>query len=285
MARSLLTIATRNSIVRLNHEDQFVDTESPSTYPLPQSPSLLPDRRAGDGARRLCERKSEESRHDPSDITRWSARNIDAMSVDQGHGADDESLWIFYWDPQSLLARTRLRSTAGSPRTAELDRSNAHNPCTAVFVPPPPEARLGPRLGPCRLLNDDSLPASRKRQLPILSSRPFILSWMAMDVQACAHSSHSRRRGIAPRVLPRSLSFLHLAQDYIGGLAATRYRGPAPLKPRGRNQLVVGRFCHCLQPSSRRRASFEQQARAIEAKWRSASQGRARSAAASFFDC
>jgi hypothetical protein len=59
------------------------------------------------------------------------------------------------------------------------------------------------------------------------------------------------------------------AKDYVGGLTATRYRGPATGKDAqaGLN-LWVGRFSGACQRAVRDAASFEDQIRHIQEEWR-----------------
>ena len=91
-----------------------------------------------------------------------------------------------------------------------------------------------------------------------------------------------RRRGVAPRVLPPvSLILAMRAQDYIYGLASTRYRGPATSKAASEGlNLWIGRFATACKRAVEDATSFEQRALAIEAEWRERlGRVRARSAA------
>lgn len=79
-----------------------------------------------------------------------------------------------------------------------------------------------------------------------------------------------RRRGLATRVLPPiSLVLATWAKDYVDGLTATRYRGPATGKDAqaGLN-LWVGRFSGACQRAVRDAASFEDRIRHIQEEWR-----------------
>jgi hypothetical protein len=91
-----------------------------------------------------------------------------------------------------------------------------------------------------------------------------------------------RRRAVALRVLPPvSLVLATWAQDYIGGLAATRYRGRATSKEATEGiNLWVGRFAGACKRAVDDASSFEQRALVIEATWRERlGRVRARSAA------
>jgi len=79
-----------------------------------------------------------------------------------------------------------------------------------------------------------------------------------------------RRRGLATRVLPPvSLVLATWADDYVNGLAATRYRGPATGKDAyaGLN-LWVDRFAGACIRSVDDASSFERRLRQIEERWR-----------------
>jgi Fic family protein len=79
-----------------------------------------------------------------------------------------------------------------------------------------------------------------------------------------------RRRGLATRVLPPiSLVLATWANDYVGGLSATRYRGPASGKEahEGLN-LWIGRFAGACVRAVEDAASFEQRVQEIQARWR-----------------
>jgi Fic family protein len=79
-----------------------------------------------------------------------------------------------------------------------------------------------------------------------------------------------RRRGLAARVLPPvSLILATWASDYVDGLTATRYRGPATGKnaQAGLNQWV-GRFAGACMRAVQDAASFEERIEQIQCQWR-----------------
>ncbi len=79
-----------------------------------------------------------------------------------------------------------------------------------------------------------------------------------------------RRRGLATRVLPPiSLILATRARNYIDGLTATRYRGPATGKgaPSGINAWV-GTFAGACQRAVDDAASLERRIEQIEDEWR-----------------
>jgi Fic family protein len=80
-----------------------------------------------------------------------------------------------------------------------------------------------------------------------------------------------RRRGLAVHVLPPiSLVLATWAGDYIGGLTATRYRGPATGQDaRAGLNLWVRRFAGACRRAVRDAASFEERVQQIRGEWRS----------------
>jgi Fic family protein len=87
-----------------------------------------------------------------------------------------------------------------------------------------------------------------------------------------------RRRGLATRVLPPvSLVLATWADDYVLGLEATRYRGPASsAAAREGVDMWIGRFAAACQRAVADAASFEERTRLLQDGWR-ARLGRVRS--------
>ncbi len=57
-----------------------------------------------------------------------------------------------------LLAGTLMEEHAGQFRTVQIGGS-AYNPCSAAFVPPPPDHVASPMEDLCAFCNDDNVPA------------------------------------------------------------------------------------------------------------------------------
>ena len=100
---------------------------------------------------------------EPRDVTsREVLGNIDAMTwaVDSVRPGGDITLESLLETHRRLLAGTRLKDHGGSVRTVQnWIGGSDYNPCSASFVPPPPEdvpGLLDDLMGFC---NDDSLPA------------------------------------------------------------------------------------------------------------------------------
>jgi prophage maintenance system killer protein len=154
---------------------------------------------------------------------------------------------------QSLLARTRLREYGGKFREQQnWIGGNAHNPCTAVFIPPPPELVSDLVSDLVAFSNDDSLPAVAQA--------------------AIAHSQFETIHPFVDGNGRTGRALIHLI---------LRYRGPGTSKAaREGTNLWVGLFATACSRAVDDAASFEQQACAIEAKWRERlGRVRARSAA------
>ncbi len=200
--------------------------------------------------------------------------NIDAMvwgieSVGPGGAV---TLGVVLEAHRRLLAGTRLDEHAGRIRTEQnWIGGSGYNPCSAAFVPPPPEEvhRLLDDL--VRFCNDDTLPALAQAAVAhaqFETIHPFV-DGNGRTGRVLLHLV-LRRRGLAPRVLPPvSLVLATWARDYVAGLTATRYAG-APDSPQaheGTNRwvsLFASASLRAVQDAGR----FEEHVRALQASWR-----------------
>lgn len=278
------------AIARLNVEaTSLVDTEALARILL-RAESVASSRIEGleIGARRLL--RAEAARglgDDPSDVTAVEVLgNIDAMvfAIEHIDAGDPITVELVLEVHRRLLARTRQEQYGGKFRDEQnWIGGNAYNPCTAAFVPPPHEYVDDLIADLVAFSNDDSLPAVAQAAIAhaqFETIHPFV-DGNGRTGRALVHLIF-RRRGVAPRVLPPvSLVLATWAQDYIGGLVATRYRGPATSKAASEGiNLWIGRFATACKRAVDNASSFEQRARAIEATWRERlGQVRARSAA------
>lgn len=228
------------------------------------------------GARRLL--RAEAARQlgeQVADVTAIEVlANIDAMatainSVDRGAPIKLAHLIEFH---RRLLAGTRLAEHAGRVRAEQnWIGGSDYNPCSAAFVPPPPELVAGLLADLCAFCSDDSLPAVAQAAIAhaqFETIHPFA-DGNGRTGRALIHLV-LRRRGLAVRVLPPvSLILATWAKDYVGGLMASRYRGSAnsPQAHQGIN-LWVARFAGACQRAVSDAASFEQRAQEIETGWR-----------------
>jgi Fic family protein len=156
--------------------------------------------------------------------------NVDAMRVAlDSLGAEDEitveRLLVVHG---RLLAGTSLREHAGKIREQQnWIGGSSYNPCSATFVPPPPE-RVPELLDDlCAFCNGDGLPPLTQAALAhaqFETIHPFI-DGNGRTGRVLIHML-LRRRGLAPRVVPPiSLILATWSKDYVEGLTVTRYRG------------------------------------------------------------
>ncbi len=171
-----------------------------------------------------------------------------------------------------LLTGTALDEHAGRLRVEQnWIGGSGHNPCSAVFVPPPPDhvPRLLDDL--CAFCNEDSLPAVAQAAIAhaqFETIHPFV-DGNGRTGRALIHMV-LRRRGLARRVLvPVSLVLATWAQDYLAGLTATRYRGPvtSPAARAGIN-LWVARFAAACSRAVADSVAFEAHIASIQRVWR-----------------
>ena len=211
--------------------------------------------------------------------------NIDAMATAiRGTGPGDpitlDSLLAFH---RTLLAGTMLDDHGGRIRAGQnWIGGSAYNPCSAAFVPPPPELVGGLLEDLCAFCNDDSVPAVAQAAIAhaqFETIHPFA-DGNGRTGRALIHLV-LRRRGLAQRVLPPvSLILATRVQDYIGGLTASRYRGRAGSREAHEGiNLWVARFAAACKRAVSDAHAFERRAQEIEAGWR-ASLARVRASSA-----
>jgi Fic family protein len=266
------------AIARLNVRARaLIDTEALARLLL-RAESVASSRIEGleIGARRLLRADAaREFGEAPTDVTAVEVLgNIDAMTfgtqaIEEGDAITVDVLLEVH---RRLLADTRLSQHAGRLRTVQnWVGGSGYNPCSASFVPPPPES-VEPLLEDlCGFCNDDQLPAVAQAAIAhaqFETIHPFV-DGNGRVGRALIHLI-LRRRGLAPRALPPiSLVLATRANDYIGGLVATRYEGPSDGKAahEGLN-LWVGRFAGAAQRSVLDATTFEERVDELEESWR-----------------
>jgi Fic family protein len=228
------------------------------------------------GARRLL---SAEAARDlgeqPTDVTATEVlANIEAMgsairTVSPGESINLDLLLDFH---RRLLSGTRLEEHAGAIRSAQnWIGGSDYNPCSAAFVPPPPEYVRDLLDDLCVFCNDDGLPAIGQAAIAhaqFETIHPFA-DGNGRTGRALIHFV-LRRRGLATRVLPPiSLVLATWANDYVAGLQATRYRGSAT-SAAGHDgiNLWVARFAAACLRAAADATVFEQRAQSLQAEWR-----------------
>ena len=228
------------------------------------------------GARRLLRAEAAiELGAETSDVTAAEVLgNIDAMaaavkSINPGEPITLNLLLDFH---QRLLAGTRLDAHAGAIREEQnWIGGSSYNPCSAAFVPPPPEYVPGLLDDLCQFCNSDDIPAVAQAAIAhaqFETIHPFV-DGNGRTGRALIHIV-LRRRGLATRVLPPvSLVLATWADDYVLGLGATRYRGPASsAAARDGTDLWVGRFAAACRRAVADAASFEERAQQLQESWR-----------------
>jgi Fic family protein len=171
-----------------------------------------------------------------------------------------------------LLGGTALEEMGGQIRTEQnWIGGSSYNPCSAVFVPPPPEevGRLLDDL--CGFCTTDSLPTIVQAALAhaqFETIHPFV-DGNGRIGRALIHLIFGRR-GLAVRVLPPiSLVLVTWAQDYIAGLTTTRYVGRPDSKEAidGLNSWV-GLFATACRRAIGNAERFEAEVSALQGEWR-----------------
>lgn len=228
------------------------------------------------GARRLLRAEAAlDLGEPPTDVTATEVLgNIDAMAsairtVAPGKPITVDLLLDFH---RQLLRGSRLEEYAGRIRsTQNWIGGSDYNPCSAAFIPPPPEY-VGELLDDlCSFCNDEALPAVAQAAIAhaqFETIHPFA-DGNGRTGRALIHFV-LRRRGLATRMLPPiSLVLATWANDYIAGLEATRYPGPATSTAAhdGIN-LWVARFAAACMRAVADATSFEERARLLEDEWR-----------------
>jgi Fic family protein len=125
-----------------------------------------------------------------------------------------------------LLAGTRLEDHGGKIRTSQTWIGGSdYNPCSAAFVPPPPDYVEALLEDLCEFCNSDMLPAVAQAAIAhaqFETIHPFA-DGNGRAGRALIHVILRRRR-IAPRFVPLiSLVLATHAGAYIDGLSRTRY--------------------------------------------------------------
>ena len=212
---------------------------------------------------------------DPSDVTATEVlNNIEAMrwAVDAVGVGDDVRVEHLLAIHERLLTGTRLAQHAGRIREEQnWIGGSAHNPCSAAFVPPPPQHVEGLLEDLCRFCNDDSLPAVAQAALAhaqFETIHPFV-DGNGRTGRALIHVV-LRRRGLATVVLaPVSLVLATWSEEYVADLNATRYGG----QPDSRAAIVglnrwVSVFAAALRRAVADAESYQRRVGEVQAEWR-----------------
>ena len=266
------------ALVRLNTSaDALADTEGLARLLL-RAESVASSRIEGleVGGRRLL--RADAARHlgeDPRDVTAAEVLgNIDAMvwGVETIGSGDPITVEVLLETHRRLLAGTRLEEHGGRIRTVQnWIGGSSYNPCSAAFVPPPPEAVAGLLTDLCAFCNDDSLPAVAQAAIAhaqFETIHPFV-DGNGRTGRALLHLV-LRRRGMALRVLPPvSLVLATWSQDYVSGLTETRYADtPDSAEAQAGLNRWIALFASACHRAVEDASRFEAEVRSLQVSWR-----------------
>ena len=227
------------------------------------------------GGRRLLRadaaRQLGETSRDPT--AREVLNNIDAMAwgVDAVEPGGPVTVDTLLEAHRRLLAGTRLEEHGGRIRTIQnWIGGSDYNPCSAEFVPPPPEAVAGLLEDLFLFCNDDSLPALAQAGIAhaqFETIHPFV-DGNGRTGRVLIHLV-LRRRGLGLRVLPPvSLILATWSREYIGGLTGTRYIGAADSSAaQGGTNRWIGLFASACRRAVEDASRFELQVRTLQSTW------------------
>jgi Fic family protein len=280
-----------NAVTRLNAEVKaLVDTEALARLLLRAeavASSLIEGLEVG-GRRLLKAQAARVMGDEPSDVTAVEVlNNIEAMSwaVETLSNAPSITVSDILSIHRRLLAGTRLQAHGGALRsTQNWIGGSDYNPCSAEFIPPPPE-HVQPLLEDlCMFCNGDSLPAVAQAAIAhaqFETIHPFV-DGDGRTGRALIHVI-LRRRGLAPDVLPPvSLVLATWTTDYVAGLTATRYTGqPTSAAARDGLNRWIGLFATATRRAVADAEQYHARVSELQAEWRERLGGvRANSAAA-----
>jgi Fic family protein len=228
------------------------------------------------GARRLLHAEIIRSALEKSsDVTAIEVLgNVDAMlyGVDSVGPGDSITVELLLEIHKRLLAGTRHAEHGGRFRAEQnWIGGSSYNPCSAAFVPPPPELVEGLMDDLCSFCVTADMPAVAQAAIAhaqFETIHPFVDANGRIG-RALIHLI-LRRRELAPRVLPPvSLVLATWSQSYIDGLTRFRHTGsPNSIQAEEGLNTWVGRFAAACSRSVVDAIRFEEEASAIEGQWR-----------------
>jgi Fic family protein len=228
------------------------------------------------GARRLlhAEAKRRLLGLDADEVATEILNNIEAMTAAiDAVGADAPIAVEIILDLHArLLAGTRLDEVGGQLRaTQNWIGGSDYNPCSAEFVPPPPERVPDLIEDLIAFSNEDGLPAVAQAAI---AHAQFETIHPFADGNGRAGRALMqmilRRRGLTARILPPiSLVLASMSQSYVDGLMMTRYRGPATGKAAVEaTSTWIGRFSAATSRACEQATGYERRASELVDDWR-----------------
>ncbi|MBF6272370.1 MULTISPECIES: Fic family protein [Nocardia] len=228
------------------------------------------------GAQRLLRAEAaRQAEGASSDVTAVEVlANIDAMAVAANAVAPDEPITeeILLEVHRRLLAGTNIASHGGELRTVQnWIGGSSYNPCSADFVPPPPEYVPELIRDLIDFCNSDDLPAVAQAAIAhaqFETIHPFI-DGNGRTGRALIHLI-LRRRGVAERVVaPVSLVLATWRDSYIEALTRFRYIGaPESAEAISGLNIWVARFAAACARAVADATVFESAAADLQRSWR-----------------
>lgn len=212
---------------------------------------------------------------DPRDMTAAEVlNNVEAMrwAVETMSEAGEITVEHLLEIHSRLMAGTRLDHVGGQVRVEQnWIGGSSHNPCSAAFVPPPPD-RVDELLADlCAFCSEDTLPAVAQAAIAhaqFETIHPFV-DGNGRTGRALVHVM-LKRRGLALVVVPPvSLVLATRSEDYIAGLTATRSPADpdAPEAVDGLNRWIA-LFAAALTRAVADAGEYERAVQEIQERWR-----------------
>jgi Fic family protein len=200
--------------------------------------------------------------------------NVAAMeaAVELGSSTDAITLDDLLGIHRILMERSAVPGIGGVVRTVQnWIGGSSYNPCSAVFVPPPPDTLNALLDDLLAYLNCDDHPAlvqAAVAHAQFETIHPFA-DGNGRTGRALIHVI-LRRRGLTPRFVPPiSLVLATWATDYIAGLTTFRHVG-APASPE--RSVVAGTWLRTFATAAHRSCadaeSYAGKIEALDARWR-----------------
>jgi Fic family protein len=228
------------------------------------------------GPRRLLRAEAARQMGEaPADVTAEEVLgNIDAMraALEAGERSERITRETILEVHRCLFIDTPLKEHAGRIREVQnWIGGSAYNPCSAAYIPPPPDAVPDLLDGLAEFCNADSLPAVVQAAIvhaQFETIHPFV-DGNGRTGRALVHLI-LRRRGLSRSVQPPvSLVLATRAGDYVRGLTQFRYVGAADSgQAREGLNTWVGIFAAACVRATKDAIVFEERCQQIEGRWR-----------------
>ncbi len=200
--------------------------------------------------------------------------NIDAMAYAARAASEAHKITpkLLTETHRYLLEHTSLAPHGGKIRKVQnWIGGSSYNPCSADFIPPPPEDVRDLLKDLCWFCSDDSLPTVAQAALAhaqFETIHPFV-DGNGRVGRALIHMVFRRRGLVKQTLLPVSLILATRSLDYTAGLSAARYTGSwnSPKAISGINQWVAT-FAAACTTAATGTAGFEQRIADLREKWR-----------------